>query len=122
MPTPPNQVTANAESLAAKTALQAAANAEFISQAADAIANATSQGLYWVVLTTFENCNILNLQTYFLGLGYHVFYPDLLNPNLSPCNPAELFGECWNDYWNRGRHFPHLGKDPVRIKLEWKIP
>lgn len=117
----PNSVASNAASLAQKTALQAAANAQFISQTEIAIANAIDQGLYWVVLTTFEHCKILDLQTYYLSLGYHVWYPDLLNPNLNPWNPSELFGDCWVDYWNRGRHFPHL-ENPVRIKLTWKKP
>lgn len=121
MPTPPDSSTAKAESLAAKTALQTAANNEFIDQATQAIANATSQGLYWVVLTTFLNCNIQNLQTYFIGLGYEVEYIDARNPNLSPFNPAELFGEDWNEYWNRGGLPPHL-TNPVRIKLIWKLP
>lgn len=121
MPTPPNSTTANADSLAEKTALQTAANNQFIDQAGQAIANAIDQGMYWVVLTTFQNCNILNLQTYFIGLGYEVSYPDLLNPNVSPWNPAELFGESWDDFWNKGRHFPHLD-NPVRMKLIWKIP
>lgn len=121
MSTPPNSTTANAESLAAKTALQTAANSEFIDQANYAIENATAQGLYRVVLTTFLNCNVLDLQTYFIGLGYQVDYPDLLNPNLSPYNPAELFGECWNNYWSGGGMAAHLN-NPVRIRLEWKIP
>lgn len=121
MPTPPNASAANADSLTDLTALQAAANAEFIDQAGTAIDNAISQGLYHVVLTTFQNCNILDLQTYFIGLGYEVSYPDELNPSLSPFNPAELFGEDWDDFWNRGAHFPHLS-NPVRIKLIWKLP
>lgn len=121
MPTPPNSTTANADSLAERTALESAANSQFISQAAQAIDNATAQGLYRVVLTTFKNCNILDLQTYFIGLGYEVDYPDLLNPNLSPFNPAELFGQDWDNFWNRGGQFPHLN-NPVRMRLEWKLP
>jgi len=120
MPTPPNASSANADSLTDKTALKAAANSQFIDQAGQAILAAEAEGRYFVVLTTFKDCDILGLQTYFIGLGYAVSYPDLLNPNLSPFNPAELFGADWNNYWNRNSNFPHL-KNPVRIKLDWSL-
>lgn len=121
MPTPPISSVANADSLAERTALEAVANAQFIDQSAIAIENAIAQGKYWVVLTTFENCNILNLQNYYKGLGYCVIYPDRLNPNVNPWNPAELFGQDYFDYWNHGGWPPNMG-NPVRIRLEWQIP
>lgn len=121
MSTPPNSSTANADSLAQLTALQAAANALFIDQANTAIENAINEGKYWIVLTSFQNCNLLDLQTYFVGLGYQVQYPDMLNPNLTPQNPAQLFGQDLVDFWDNGGQVQHLS-NPLRIKLLWQIP
>lgn len=122
MPVPPNAATANATSVADRTALQAAANANFISDSALAIANATSQGLFSVTLTTNENCNIVTLQTYFIGLGYQVAYPDRWNQDPQWWwGPAGLFGFWWDQYWLRDG-IPPWARNPVRMKIIWAIP
>jgi hypothetical protein len=120
-PNPPTAETAHADSKADRMALETTANAQFIAQATEAIANATTNGLFSVTLTTFMNCNIVELQNYFISLGYQVAYPDRWNNYPSWWwGPAELFGFWWYDYWLRNGTPPFL-YNPVRMKIIWVI-
>jgi hypothetical protein len=114
MSTPDTAAQANANSIAAMTELQTAANNEFIAQAAQAIANAEALGIYYVVLTTFKNCNIINLQNYFQGLGYLVSYPYSLIAN-SP-QPVQTY----EDYGANAVQYPLI--NPTKIRLDWNLP
>lgn len=117
MALPPNSTTAYANSLASLTTIQTAADDLFISDAAEAIAQANALGKYFVVLTTTKDCNILAIQTYFTGLGYHLFYLDLPNPSLAH-QPAELFGQFWFCYWSNNCVPPYV-RNPQRIRISW---
>jgi hypothetical protein len=121
MATPPNAATALANSQSALNTIQTAADTNFISDAAIAIAQATAQGKYFVVLTTNLGCNIVNLQTYFEGLNYSVFFLDLPNPNVSPMSPASLFGEFWFQWWATGG-LPVRVHNPWRLRISWNPP
>ena len=112
MSTSDNASQANANSLASMITLQTAANSEFISQAAQAIANAEALGRYSVSLTTFKNCNITALQAYFIELGYMVTYPDnlVLTQNGYP----------YQDYGAYAIQYPL--RNPVVMKLDWNLP
>jgi hypothetical protein len=118
--TPPSAIDAQAASALAKLMLQMEADTQFISQAAQAITNAENQGTFFVVLTTFENCNIMYLQNYLISLGYTISYPQFGNPNISPFNPAQLFGWAWNNYWNNNEIVNQPYRNPVRMKIVWK--
>lgn len=90
--------------------LQTEANEEFISQAADVIANAEDQGLTFAVITTFENCDIPTLLNYFQELGYMVSFPEA-TPN--PFNlPFSDFGV--NSQFIRVTN-------PAKMKLDWSL-
>ena len=120
MATPPLASDAQAATIAARIILQAQADGQFLSQAAQAITNAEDQGVYFVVLTTFENCNIRTLQAYLQSLGYVISYPEFQNPNLSPWNPAQLFGWAWDNYWNNNEVVDQPIRNPARMKMSWK--
>ena len=109
----PFATTANANSAANLATLQMAAFDEFMFYATDAIENAELQGKKFVVLTTFQYCNIENIQTFFISLGYAISYPDEINPD----NPLY---EPYEDYGVNGIPLPRL-INPVRMKLDWTI-
>lgn len=115
MATPPNRDTANTDALADLAALQAAANANFIDQAGQAIDNAVALGQIQVFLTTFENVDIETIHNYFLGLGYIVGFPDAFTLR---GQPAELFGESLEEFWDRNS-LPPMLTNPTRILLDW---
>lgn len=117
MATPISATTANTNSNANKAALQVSADASFLDQASQAINNAVSLGKFFVVLTSFENCNLIYLQNYFIGLGYRVSYPDPHNPN-QIIGPAQLFGNALVSFFENGGT-PTPLKNPVRIRLDW---
>jgi hypothetical protein len=119
MSTPPSASVAHALSTYDRQMLEAKANNSFMNQAGEAILNAIDQGLFWVVLTTFESCEVTFLQLFFEGLGFRVTYPDGLNPNLNPYNPAQLFGWALVNYW--ARNGAEKKRNPVRLRLEWVI-
>jgi hypothetical protein len=89
--------TTNTNATAAQTALQDAANANFIAAADAAIADSASRGLYLVRVTLFENVNLQTIVTYYQDLGYLVSAP--LPPNIGE-QPSQLFGEFWEAFWN----------------------
>lgn len=111
----PNKDAANASTLADLTALQAAANALFISEATDLINDAILRGVYQVSVTTFENCDIASIAFSFASLGYFVSFPDHINFN---DQPAQLFGQAWFEYWRTNGLPPHL-KNPARMIISW---
>lgn len=119
---PPSSSEALAASNASQLSLQAYADSVFISETADAIANAVAQGLFSVVLTTFQDCSISNIQAYLLHLGYTISYPDFGNPNLSPNNPAQLFGQAYVDFWANNKIINQPSINPARMKIEWAVP
>jgi hypothetical protein len=122
MATPPNATTANTTTQANLTALQAAANSLWISQAAAAINQAVTLGQSSVYLTTFEHCVPSYLLNYFNNLGYYVTFPDW-SP-LNGAQPAELFGAAWIAYWENQVPLAsgHPLRNPVRIGLSWTPP
>lgn len=121
MATPPSAITANTNSTADITVLQAVANTQFISQSAQAINNAIDQGLFFVVLTTFLNCNIVNLFNYYRGLGYQVILPDVHYQVAGDNAPYSFYGV---DYYHWLTHSYILGQlqNPTRLRLEWNLP
>ena len=121
MSLPPNGSSANSNSNSNITALQAVANAQFIIQSAQAIQNAINQGLFFVVVTTFQNCNLTNLINYYHGLGYQVVLPDVHYQNGYDETPYSFYGQ---DYyaWLTGSYVFSQLVNPVRIRLGWTLP
>ena len=121
MATPPNANTANANSNTQIIALQAVANNQFISQSTQAIANAIAQGLQFVVLTTFTNCNLTNLLNYYHGLGYQVVLPDVHYQNSYDNAPYSFYGVDYYDWLTNNYIFGEL-RNPVRMRIMWNLP
>jgi hypothetical protein len=121
MATPPSAITANANSTTDINALQAVANNQFISQSAQAINNAIAQGLFFVVLTTFKNCNIVDLINYYHGIGYQVILPDVHYQNAYDEAPYSFFGVDYYQWLTNSYVFGQL-QNPVRIRLQWNTP
>lgn len=118
MATPPNKATANADATTARTAIESAVDAAFIDDATLAINAAVAQGKFEVTLTTSKDANTTIIHDYFVGLGYTVTYPgqNLLPGSRQP-QPAELFGEAWEEFWMNG--IPPT-KGPVRLTIFWE--
>jgi hypothetical protein len=91
-----DQTASKAAAAAAHTVLQTIADANFIAAADIAIAEKTSLGQYLVSLEVFDNVNLQNIVTYYQNLGFIVSAP--FPPNVGN-QPAQLFGEVWDDYW-----------------------
>jgi len=121
MATPPIANTANANSNTNITALQAVANNQFISQSAQAINNAIAQGLLFVTLKTFLNCNLTNLINYYHGIGYNVALPDVHFLNGPDETPYNLYGP---DYyqWLVGGYVEAQLRNPTRLRIMWNLP
>lgn len=119
MATPPNKSAANASTIADLAALQSAANTQFIDQAAQVINSQISMGLFVAYVTTFENCDINALVTYFQGLGYGVFFPDQFKITGTQGQPTELFGPSWEQFWANGG-LPANLTNPVRLAITWQ--
>lgn len=121
MALPPSGPTANANSNSDITALQAIANIQFISQSAQAIDNAIAQGLFFVTLTTFKNCSLVNLMNYYQGLGYQLAFPDLHRQVAGENAPFS----CWGvDYyqWLSNSLVNQQVQNPVRMRIQWPLP
>lgn len=120
--TPPNASLALTETETDRTALEAAANQQFIDQATVAIEQAISNGQVVAYLTTFENCNLMMLGTYFQNLGYSIILPDYFP--LNGGQPAELFGPSYVAYWENQLLYLHGRRlrNPTRIGFSWAIP
>ena len=117
MATPPHRNTAQTNATVNYEAIKLADNQRFIQGAGDAILMAISLGKFEVTLTTFVGCSVKELHNYFVSLGYVVRYPGLgMLPGPRAHQPAELFGECWNEYW--GSYAPHVS-NPARMTLRW---
>ena len=121
MALPPNASTANLNSNSDITALQAIANMQFINQSAQAIANAISQGLFFCVLTTFQNCNLVNLINYYHGIGYQVVLPDVHYQVAGDNAPYSFFGVDYYDWLTNSYVFAQL-TNPVRMRISWVLP
>jgi hypothetical protein len=121
MATPPSAITANTNSTSDITALQAIANTQFISQSAQAINNAIAQGLYFVTLTTFLNCNLTNLINYYHGLGYQITLPDVHFLNGPDNTPYSLWGPDYYE-WLTGNFALAQLQNPTRLRILWNLP
>lgn len=112
----PSKAASNAASTTDLAALQADANARFIADANVLIDEATAQGKFFVYMTSFQYVDLEYINTYFFNLGYRVSFPDA---NLTHGQPAELFGEFWDQFWQHNGVPPHL-KNPTRVGLNWR--
>jgi len=121
MATPPTAISANSQSNTDITALQAIANTQFISQSAQAINNAINMGLFFVVLTTFKNCNLTNLINYYHGLGYQVILPDVHYQNSYDNAPYSFYGVDYYDWLTNNYVFGSI-LNPTRLRIEWNLP
>lgn len=117
--TPPNKSTANASTLTDLTALQTAANNLFIDQATLVINQQIAEGKYLAYVTTFENCDINALVTYFNGLGYGVSFPDQFKISGTQGQAAELFGPAFQLFWQNGG-LPANLVNPIRLAISWQ--
>lgn len=111
---------ANTETDTAHQALVDAANARFIAAADVQIQEAIDQGKYWIQCITFEqDLDPKYIFDYYATQeGYNVAFPDYSHHDLSQ-QPAQLFGEFWNNFWNNER-VPRCLKTPLRIVIGWR--
>lgn len=119
MAIPPNASTALTDTNTDLTALQAAANTYFIDQSALVISQQIAEGKFVAYVTTFLDCDIKALVDYYTGLGYKVSFPDRFVLSGAQGNqPAELFGQSWEEFWEDGGIFP-IPTNPVRMGISW---
>lgn len=90
---------AQAASDAAKAALVAAANAQFIAEADAIILQREAQGEKFVKLALVPNSNLSDIIEYYKGYGYAVAPPKATQWQAG--QPANLFGWFWEAYWNQ---------------------
>jgi len=121
MPLPPSAIGANTNTNNDILRLQAIANNQFIYQSYQAINNAVAQGLFFVVLTTFLNCNLVNLINYFRALGYTVILPDVHYQVAGDNAPYSFYGVDYYQWLTNSYIFGQL-QNPVRLRLEWLNP
>lgn len=121
MPIPPSAINANASSTAEILELQAIANVQFIEQSGQAMANAISQGLLFVTLTTFLNCNLTNLMNYYHGLGYQIALPDVHFLNGPDNTPYSLYGPDYYQWLTCNFALRQL-QNPTRLRIMWTLP
>jgi len=93
----PTRDASNAAAIADKEALVTAANTKFINDATSIIAQQVAQGKFEVTLHAFEYVSLHDISVYFQALGYGV---DLWRYDSYNSQPAALFGEIWDAYWN----------------------
>lgn len=108
---------ANSEAKAARSAIQIAADNQFIANVDLQIAEAIAQGNFRISAVTSENVSLHIIFNYYADLGYFVSFPDYpANLNIQP---VELFGQYWNDYW---LHLLSLYpiRNPARINISWR--
>jgi hypothetical protein len=113
----PTQAASLAAAIAAETALQEAANNEFIMQATLCIADAVSQGKQIEYLYSIPGMNFQTVFLYFQNLGYIIGNPSSMNTQLGP---AELFGFFWNAYWFH-TFSKHPSREPIKLFIAWSI-
>ena len=114
----PTRDTANVNTTNNRSAIESMVDQDFIDSATVAILDQIDLGLFQVVLSTHENCNIQVLHDYFVALGYGVSYVGLgMLPSSVPAQPAALFGIQWTQFW--GGVAPELA-NPVRMLISWK--
>jgi hypothetical protein len=116
----PTKDTVNAAALAAQDALRIAANAAFVVDADNIIASAVAQGQFEVSLPVRSPASMLDISTYYQGLGYFASYDQCsywgqviwMNPYTS-----YPFGgiSSWYPYWNVCKC-----RTQCNIKISWK--
>ena len=113
----PTESASNLAAKAAQTALEMAANNEFIAQATLVIADAVSQGQYIAYLYSIPGMNFQTIFTYFQGLGYVIGNPE---SQVGQLGPAALFGSFWQDFW--ANIAPQIPLTPTKLFISWSKP
>ncbi len=113
----PARSVAQSETDTTYDAIVAAANAQFIAEVEVLINQAIEQGKYNLHLTTPPNVDPMYVNTYFFNLGYTISFPDALTIN---GQPAQLFGELYEQWWNNGG-IPKI-QSPTRVIINWQNP
>ncbi|CAK0741487.1 hypothetical protein CCP1ISM_130009 [Azospirillaceae bacterium] len=113
MPTP-SESASNLAAKAAQTALETAANDEFIAQATLVIADAVSQGQFIAYMYSIPGMNFQTIFLYFQELGYVIGNPESQTGQLGP---AALFGIFWQNYWNNVS--PQMPLTPTKLFIAW---
>jgi hypothetical protein len=130
IPTLPDQSVANSETIAAQTALVAAANAAFIESATILIENAITNSLFQAFPFLIANVDYNVISAYFTALDYTVSitpYPGLGWPPIYPApgwdgscggwnqwGPPPSFGTPGWESWNQ-----YIQAHPTRIQIYW---
>lgn len=114
---------ANANTIANLTARQSVADAIFISNVNGQIATADALGKTQITAYTNKMVNLPNLYTYFIALGYTVYFPDYANQHAGVWpglynQPSNLFGWFWYDYWSAKLKLFGV-QNPCRMTIGW---
>jgi hypothetical protein len=107
---------ANAAAIAAKTALQTAADTLFIATVDVLITNTIAQGGFQITANTNKDINVQTVFSYYSNLGYQVSFPDYATWFES--NPSNLFGPFWEAFWQYNIANLYI-KNPVRMTISW---
>lgn len=112
----------NAAAVAAQLAKEAVANQEFIDNADLAIADAITMGKFEVYLFSVKYMNFQDILDYYLALDYVIGMPSCQSWNR--CQPSNLFGQFWVDYWGHVWHTYKCCrcKVPCQVVISWKLP
>lgn len=115
--------TANANTQAAVTAIQTAADTNFIAAVDSQILTAINLGSYTVTAMTNQGVNLLTIFTYYTGLGYQVTFPDFLQQNGAAIpslvqQPVNFFGYNWITFWQNSIIAFGI-TNPSRMTIAW---
>lgn len=113
----PTKDQTNAAAVAAEEARITAGNERFIDDAEVIIARAASQGRFKASLYTNADVDLSEILDYFQGLGYSMSLPQC---NSFGTQPAQLFGECWENFWNNHSCVCRC-KEPCMVTLYWDL-
>lgn len=117
----PTESVSHAAAKAVLLAIQASANAEFIANADLAIAEAITHGKFHVYLYSVKHMKFQDILDYYIALGYVIGAPNFQSFG---CQPAELFGSFWVDYWGHIWHTNRRGRlryKPYQVVISWSL-
>lgn len=115
--------TANADSNTALTAIQTAADTDWIASVDSQIQTAITLGQFSVTALTNSAVNLDTVFQYYADLGYNVSFPDYANQNGNTLpsiinQPSNFFGYNWTAYW-QGLLTLNIVSNPARITIAW---
>jgi hypothetical protein len=109
---------AHTEAEAARAAIIAAANAQFIVQADQKILDEIARGNFFASFTIYDQVDTHAIFLYYFNLGYQVSFPDFVQNGMSN-QTNQLLGAFWTQFWIQVGLNPDDIKKPIRMMIAW---